>query len=316
MTKFKLYNNYNDFSKPKNKGTSIAIGNFDGVHIGHKSIVETAIQEGKSNHLITGIFTFRFHPKNILNQANKIDYIIPTDKRIEIFKKSGVDFCIMNDVKADFFNISSEDFIKDILINTLNAKFVTVGRNFRFGKNASGNIETLLGLQDIYNFRLMVVPVLKHENSVVSSTRIRELIHNSEFHTANKLLGRIEFFSGIVVSGNQIGSKIGFPTANINFTELSTLNTGVYGVRCWFNNKSYYGVMNIGYSPTFSLNTNKRCEVHLLDFESQTLYNKEITLQIIKKIREEKAFSSVEDLVNNIKEDILNFRNIIKSFRG
>ncbi len=297
-----VFSRLTDFILPPQKQTVVAIGNFDGIHPGHQLILQTAVTKAKERGIPAGAFTFNTHPKTLL-YGKKIDPIIPSARRLKWFDELGMDFCFMLEESVDFFKKTPDQFIQDVLCDLLRTRVVVVGDNFRFGFQAKGSVEDLNRFQSPETFELFVIPMLLNDGKPVSSSRIRKAIETQDFESANTLLNRVEFHTGLVVPGKKMGTGLGFPTANLQSTSMQS---GVYAVRCWVGNECYQGLMNVGTSPTFGENE-RRCEIHLLRFPKRDLYGQTITFQILKRIRDEKKFSSKEELIRQIQSDIASF---------
>jgi len=305
----KIFTHLKDFTflpHSSQKKTVLAIGNFDGIHQGHHLILQTAVQMAKELEIPAGIFTFRTHPKTLL-YGKKMEFILTPEQRLSYFEAQGIDFCLMLEESKRFFEKTPDQFIQEVLCNLLHVQMLVVGENFRFGFQAKGSVGYLKKIKKLLDFEVKVIPMLKSCFEVVSSSRIRKSIENLDFEDANLLLNRIEFLTGMVIPGNTLGTKLGFPTANVQLPKEQTVPNGVYAVRCWLGIQQFQGLMNVGTSPTFGENK-LRCEIHLLNFEKRNLYQEKITFQILNKIRDEKKFSSKEELIQQIRQDIENVK--------
>lgn len=276
-----------------------SIGGFDGIHLGHQKIIHNIINESKAQKNKSALITFKPLPK--IYFAKKNFELISIHEKIKFLKSFDLDYLIILRFNENLISMKSKDFIEKILIKKLNIKSLTVGDDFKFGKNQSGNVEELKDYSCKGFFNLIVERKYCFENKRISSTLIRNAIKDNNFSLAEKMLGRSYTISGKIVHGDKKGSKIGFPTANIKLEENILLN-GVYVVSTYYNKKVYYAVANIGYKPTF--NGNKYLfEAHIFNFEGE-LYGKRLEFRIISKIRDTKKFKSIEDLKKNITQDI------------
>jgi len=284
-------NNIKRFKKPV-----VALGVFDGVHLGHVSILRAAVRRASSVGVKSVALTFDPHPQ-------KEESLTSLEHRLRLIAEQGIDICIIINFNKKFKSILAADFIKDILVKKLEACYVYVGRNFRFGRNAEGSIRTLEQYSKAYHYNLKVFDVIKINHRVISSTFIRNLIKKGDFKTTEKLLLRPVTVLGSVIKGSHLGKKLGFPTANINPHHEVIPPEGVYAVKVIFGRNRFNGVCNIGTRPTFSKKGALRIEVHLFNFH-KNIYGRYIEIEFIKKIREEKKFPSAAALAENIKKDI------------
>jgi len=283
-------NRIKKFKKPV-----VALGVFDGVHRGHINILKSTVIKAKSIKGTSMVLTFWPHPQ-------KEESLYSLEHRLRLIEERGLDVCIVINFNKKFAQVSAVDFIKDVLFNNIGANYVSVGKNFRFGKNAEGNFKTLERLSKIYNFKLKLFNVIKINNNAVSSTYIRALIKKGELIRAQKLLTRPVSILGTVSKGISLGRKIGFPTANIDPHHEVIPPPGVYAVRVFFKNKKFYGACYIGSKPTFLTNNAQRIEVYIFNFK-KNIYGKYLEMQFIKKIRDEKRFGSISALATQIKKD-------------
>ncbi|MCX7990461.1 MAG: bifunctional riboflavin kinase/FAD synthetase [Proteobacteria bacterium] len=288
----------------------IAIGNFDGVHRGHKELIKKVIDESEKNHGNPSVLTFYPHPLTVVNPYTKIEQITPLNDKIKILEDLGITYVFVIKFDDNFSNISAKDFIEKVLVDKIGAKEVVVGYDFSFGKNRKGSVETLKEFGSTYNFKVQVVPPIKEDGKIISSTNIRSFLKEGLIKNANNFLGRPYTIKGIVIKGRKIGRLIGFPTANLLITDYLIPRRGVYAVYAFLDNKKYNALVTIGPSPTFHIET-PNFEVHILDFDDN-IYGKEITVEFVERIRGIEKFKDVEDLKNQIYEDIKKARLILK----
>lgn len=284
--------------------TGVGLGNFDGLHIGHMALINTLIRESRLNGLASIVYTFTKHPENILRKKLITPLLLTEQKKIELLSEIALDNLYFDEFNEDFSRLSPEDFVKKILIDKLNIKLAVAGYDYRFGYKGQGDVPLLKELGKKYGFKVIIIPAIKCDNEVISSTRIRESIKNGKLETAYKLLGRNYSITAEVVSGRRIGNTIGFPTANIHPEAFLVLpENGVYITKTQLDGKLYNSMTNVGYNPTFEDVKQKTVETHLIDF-NQDIYGKKIEVFFLKKIRDEKKFKNVEALIEQIKLDM------------
>ena len=274
----------------------VTIGTFDGVHIGHRKIITDMVAKGKKENLLTILLTFFPHPRMVLQKDSNIKMIDTINEKKNIFKKLGVEVLIIQPFTKDFSRMSAIKFTRDILVNSLKVSKLMIGYDHRFGRNREATVQTLKGFGLDYNFKVDEIPAQDIESISVSSTKVRNAIRSGDFKLVNKFLGRPFNLSGKIIKGDKLGRKIGYPTANLKIFEKYKLKPqkGVYLVRTVLKKQTYFGMMNIGIRPTISAKNNQ-IETHLFNFNGN-LYDHEMTLEILEKIREEKKFESIEKL--------------------
>ncbi|MEK6579467.1 MAG: bifunctional riboflavin kinase/FAD synthetase [Bdellovibrionota bacterium] len=292
------------------KSAVVTIGNFDGVHLGHRQIISHACQKAKSLKGTSIVFTFRPHPQVALHPERNLDLLLTYDEKLEVISKLGVDWVIEEPFSREFSTTSSETFFNEILIRKLNTKAIVVGYDFAFGQGRKGHLDHLrefcekaeIDLEIVSPFRMKVQDL----DEVVSSTRIREHLKLGNISNANKLLGDEFFYSGVVVHGEARGRKVGFRTANLKIEFKMALPFGVYATRAITMGKSYPSVTNVGVRPTFHPDTSEFSavvETHLLD-QDIDLYGRDIKVQFLRKLRDEKKFQNIDALREQIRLDV------------
>lgn len=288
----------------KIKGPSgVGLGNFDGLHIGHMALINTLISESKILNLDSIIYTFRKHPENIMRKKLFTPLITTVKKKIELLGQTPLNFLYFDEFTEEFSRLSPEAFVKNILIDMLKAKLVVTGFNYRFGYKGQGDVDLLKKLGDSMGFKVVVIPPIKTDNDVVSSTSIRNNLSKGNMAKVFKMLGRHYSITGEVVGGRRIGNTIGFPTANILPEEYLILPlSGVYITRTLLDGKFYYSVTNIGVNPTFEALKRATVETHILNFD-EDIYGKNIEVFFMSRLRGEKKFKDKEELVEQMKED-------------
>ena len=298
----RLYKNFNIFKK--HKKSIILIGNFDGVHLGHQKLFKLATKYKKKFKLKMGVVTFEPMPKMYFNHKIKNFRISNIIQKNKILKDLGIDFVITKKFDEKFSKIKANFFIKDILYKKLNAKYIFVSNNFRFGNKREGDVKQLIRSEKTYNYKIIKPKPLILKNKVISSSFIRKLLEKGKLKKVNSLLNRKWSIEGVVQRGRQQGKKIGFPTCNIDIKDCVIAMPGVYAAKVRQQNvkKPLKAIANLGYRPTF--NQKKiLLEVHIFNF-SGNLYNKYLSVEFIKFIRKEKKFNNVNQLKKQIQSDL------------
>ncbi|WP_053990794.1 bifunctional riboflavin kinase/FAD synthetase [Mangrovimonas sp. TPBH4] len=285
------------------KPSVITIGTFDGVHIGHQKIIKRLIATAKNKGLESVILTFFPHPRMVLQKDASIKLLNTITERQEILEQMGLDHLIVKTFTKDFANLSAHDYVKNILVDELHAKHIIIGYDHRFGKNRSANIEDLKSFGTQFEFEVEEISAEDIENVAVSSTKIRTALDNGDIATANSYLGYPYFLTGTITQGKGLGKQIGFPTANIYIEEDYKLipKNGVYVVKSHSNQKTVYGMMNIGTNPTVN-GTKQSIEVHFFDTD-EDLYGKTVRVELLHRLRDEQKFASVALLQQQLKLD-------------
>ncbi|MFA7359524.1 MAG: bifunctional riboflavin kinase/FAD synthetase [Candidatus Kapaibacterium sp.] len=286
------------------KKSIVTVGTFDGVHRGHRVVIDK-LQELKNKFGgRTVIVTFDPHPRLVLrNRANEIKLLSTTHERLEVFEQLGVDVVYVLKFTTEFSEHSAEDFLKMYLVEGIGLEHLVLGFDHSFGKNREGNYESLEKLTGKYNFDLYKVEELKGE-SRINSTTIRNLLSEGNLSKAKEILGADYTFEGKIVTGDRRGSTIGFPTANVHLSDEHKLlpKNGVYFVKVVLEQGEFYGMMNIGYRPTVSSGKDIYIEVNIFDFEKD-IYGQKIKVVLKDYIRDEKKFNSLDDLVKQLNKD-------------
>ena len=296
----KIYNNPN--LSRKHRSGVIAIGNFDGIHLGHQKVINEAKKKAKKNKLPFGLMTFEPVPVMFFNNKIKNHRISSLEQKKDQLKKLKLDFLIIINFNKNFSSLSAEKFIKKIIYEKTNCRFLYVSKNFRFGFKRKGNIETLKKYEKQYNFKNVIVKPFITKRKIISSTFIRKKIIKGEIEEVNKLLNRNWSIKGKVIKGQKRGRKIGFPTCNLKLNSYVIPRLGVYAVKVKTNNISNNGIANIGYRPTFN-GQSLLLETNIFGI-TKNLYNKVITVGFKRFLRAEKKFKSFEYLKKQIKIDI------------
>ena len=297
----RIFDNLKSYSSKKE--SILTIGTFDGVHIGHNKILKRLIQDSKKNNLSSLVMTFFPHPRMILNKSHDIKMIDTIDEKINLLEKTGLDNLIIHPFDNNFSKIRAKEFVEEILVKKLKIKEIIIGYDHKFGKDREASVEDLKKFGKDYMFTVKEIPAQEIDSIAISSTKIRNAILNGEIEKCNKFLGRNFILSGKVVYGDGLGKKIDFPTANIEIKETYKIipKNGVYLVKTKINSNTYFGMMNIGIRPTVG-GTNKSLEIHFFNFKDN-IYGKNVSIEIIKKIRDEEKFSSIDQLKIQLKKD-------------
>lgn len=302
---------YNELKKFENENV-IALGAFDGLHIAHKYLINKTIEFAKINNISSMVCTFTNLPKRVV-QHKKPLRILQKKKKELLIDEFGIDYLVTLEFDEYIRNMSHTDFIKDFLIDKLNAKIIVVGYDYRFGKNREGDINILKKYADEYNYSVYVVDKFMMDNNVVSSTLIREKLSQGDIKFSNLLLGRKYSLIGKVKKGKQLGKIFGFPTANLFIKDENIiLKSGVYITNTLINNKIYNSITNIGNNPTFN---EKRIvvETYIFDF-NEVIYDEQIEVFFIDFIREEIKFNSKDELIKQIDSDVMYAKEFLKGF--
>ncbi|MDA3896554.1 MAG: bifunctional riboflavin kinase/FAD synthetase [Desulfobacteraceae bacterium] len=294
----------------------VTIGNFDGVHKGHQAIFHQVIEKAESINGTSVAITFEPHPIKVLKKKDPPPLITLYEQKVELIAKTGMDVLICIPFNKEFAAISADRFLEEILVKKIGTKAIVIGKDYSFGKNRKGNITFLNENAARLGYKVIVtgwIPVANNVDGRISSTRIREVVMEGNVHDAVSLLGRHYQIRGKVQSGrNRGGRLLGFPTANINIVDELCPKTGVYAVTVNCRDGHFKGVANIGYSPTFDDHV-FTIEVHLLDFDND-IYGQDIRVDFIKRIRDEKKFSNIDELSQQIQKDIDSGRKILANF--
>ena len=301
-----FYHRESDFSL---SASVITIGNFDGVHLGHQKIINLAKAHAEKMQLPLVVVSFDPHPGKVLYPENAPKLIKTRKQKRDLLRKMGVDYFYVINFTPSFAKKSPEEFVDEVLIDSLGAKKVFVGFNFAFGKDRKGDISFLENQGKEKGFEVFAVPPVKVDGMIVSSSKIRQLLEEGMVRKANRFLGRYYYLEGIVIHGEQIGRKIGFPTANIITENELVPKLGVYASYTRLNGNHLPSITNIGYKPTFG-SEKIIVETHIFNFDRE-IYGELIEVKFVDFIRPEKKFSSVDALVNEIKKNCEQCRVIL-----
>ena len=296
----KIYKNAN--LNKKHCGGVIAIGNFDGIHLGHQKVINEARKKARKNKLPLGIMTFEPVPVMFFNSKIKNHRINSLDQKKTQLKRFKLDFLIIIKFNKNFSSLTAEQFIKKIINNKTKCKFLYVSKNFKFGYKRQGSVKILKKYEKLYNYKSLITKTYKINKKIISSSLIRKKIAAGKIKEINKLLNREWSINGKVIKGQKRGRKIGFPTCNIKLNDYIVPRLGVYAVKVEGSKFNKKGIANIGYRPTFN-GQNLLLETNIFGI-NKNLYNKEISISFKKFIRLEKKFKNLEHLKKQIKIDI------------
>lgn len=275
---------------------AVALGNFDGLHLGHTELIRKARALADENGGELMLLTFWPHPMSVL--ADEAPPLLANrEEKRRLAECAGVDYLLELEFTKDFSLMSAEDFVQEILHEQLGANLLAVGFNFRFGARGRGDVATLKGLDKLFDMQTLVLPPYEVDGEAVSSSAIRELLAEGKIQAANRLLGRCFAFSGVVEHGQQLGRKLGFPTANMAVGEgLALPHFGVYAARAYAGEREFAAVVNIGVRPTVGENLAPAVEAHLLDVADIDLYGQEMRVEFVAEIRSERKFADLDAL--------------------
>lgn len=295
----------------------VGLGNFDGVHLGHKKLISELVAAAKKKCAQSLIFTFHPHPTQVLNPKTAPPLLLTPRAKENMIASLGIDVFLRAPFTTSFARTFPEAFIEKVLVQGLGARTVFVGYNYTFGYKGRGDAELLKKYSQKYGYELCVIPPVIINNRIVSSTLIRQLLKDGEVYEASKYLGYFPFVEGIVTTGDKRGSALGFPTANLEPDgKVLIPANGVYSVQANVDGHIFFGVCNIGMRPTFrDRGIKPNIEVHLLDFAGD-LYHKYIQVYFVGRLRGEKRFSSPDELITQIEQDILKARKSISVYNG
>ncbi|WP_217363212.1 MULTISPECIES: bifunctional riboflavin kinase/FAD synthetase [Winogradskyella] len=289
------------------------IGTFDGVHIGHQKILKRVVKLAEKQGYTPVVLTLFPHPRMVLQKDNSIRLLNTIEERVKLLKTLGIKEVIVKEFTKEFANLSAEDYVQKILVDELNTKQIVIGYDHHFGKNRSANIKDLRAFANQLDFKVEEITAQDIEDVTISSTKIRAALNQGKVDLANSYLGYNFFITGTVIKGKELGRTIEFPTANIDVTATYKLipNDGVYIVKSMIDNETVYGMMNIGTNPTVDGKT-RSIEVHFFDF-NKDLYDIEIRIEFLKRLRSEQKFENLEALKIQLKNDMVNAHNFINN---
>lgn len=293
------------------QGSAVALGNFDGVHLGHQKLIRKCIEFSKKNRLKSIVFTFSNHPRNLLSENHDTKFILTSEEKGEIIRDLGADFMVNIPFTREIMGLNPEEFIENLLIKKLNMKAAFCGFDYRFGAKAKGNPNLMrtLGAKD--GFEVFEMEPFTIDNKIVSSTLIRNIISQGNMDKCLEFMGRNYYITGEVIRGEKLGRKLGFPTLNLNIEkDKLTPPPGVFVTYTNIDGKRYPSVTSVGYKPTVG-NFDKNVETYIFDFH-QEIYGKMIKVEFLTMTRKEEKFDTVEKLIKQIKTDCIEAKEFHK----
>ncbi|QSW87054.1 bifunctional riboflavin kinase/FAD synthetase [Flavobacterium endoglycinae] len=304
----KLFHSINDFHSAKK--TILTLGTFDGVHIGHKKILERITQNTENGKYESLVLTFFPHPRMVLQEKSEIKLLNTISEKTKLLEATGIENLIIHPFDESFSRLTAEEFVHSILVDQFHIHKIIIGHDHRFGRNRTANIDNLIAFGAEYGFEVEQITAQEIQDVSVSSTKIRKALQEGNMNLANDYLGYDYFLTGEVVKGKQLGRTIGFPTANIQIDEEYKLipKNGVYVVKAFIDDLEVYGMMNIGFNPTVN-GQRQTIEVNLFDFDAD-IYGKKIEVSLLQYLREEQKFGSLDLLkaqLNKDQQDSLTF---------
>lgn len=293
-----------DNYQPSDKPIYLALGNFDGVHIGHKELLRQVVEEAQKNNGLAAAFIFDPHPVKVINKEKDLKFITKSSQQADLLADLGIDLLIYNVFNEEISRWSPQEFVEKIIISKLNAKHVFVGFNYSFGHKGQGSPELLKEIGEKAGFKVSVIAPVSLADKLVSSTLIREMIEKGQVEDAKQLLGYYPKVEGVVMHGDKRGGdKMGFPTANLKLEDdIIIPAVGVYAAKAWHNGICYNCVVNVGRKPTFHSDHPITVEAHIMNF-ANNIYGETLSLDFLDKIRDEMKFDSLESLVKQISQD-------------
>ena len=297
----KIFHSINDFRSSKK--TILTLGTFDGVHIGHRKILERITQNTENGKYESLVLTFFPHPRMVLQGESEVKLLNTLSEKIDLLEKIGVQNLVIHPFDITFSRLTAEEFVKTVLIDQFDIKKIIIGYDHRFGRNRTANIDDLIAFGKQHDFEVEQISVQEIDAVSISSTKIRNALMEGNMALANEYLGYEYFLTGIIVRGKQLGRTIDFPTANLQMEENYKLipRNGVYVVKSTINQKTVFGMMNIGLNPTVA-GENLAIEIHFFDFDEE-LYDQKISVSLLEYLRPEQKFESVAFLKQQLEKD-------------
>ena len=306
MTLMRVVNGLSDLRRPPRRA-AVTIGMFDGVHVGHRRLIDTTTRLATQIDGTSVVLTFHPDPQVVLAPARARPPLMSLEDRLRILRSLGIDLVCVVPFTKRFSRTSPEAFVRNILLRRLRARYVIVGQNFMFGRKQQGGIALLRAMGEPTGMHVITLPPVTRDGQVVSSSRIRDSVVAGRLAEAQRFLGHPLTYSGMVVQGDGRARRLGFPTANLQFPNLLLPPHGVYLVQLSDGHRTWRGLMNLGTRPTFTSGTSRQavvtCEVHLPNFRG-SLYDRRVTVTLFRRLRDERRFARAEDLIRQIRRDL------------
>ncbi len=289
----------------------VTIGTFDGVHVGHRKILERLIASGRSLGLQSTVLTFFPHPRMVLQKDSDLKLLNTIGEKSDILEEIGLDCLVVHPFSKQFSRLTATRFVREVLVDKLHTRKIIIGYDHRFGRNRTANIHDLESFGNLFDFEVVEIPAQEVDEVSVSSTKIRNALEAGDLSVANKYLGYQYMLTGTVNKGKGLGRELGFPTANLHIDDTYKLIPagGVYAVRSLIDQTEVFGMMNIGTNPTVG-GTGQHIEIHFFDTD-RDLYGETIRVHLIERLRDERKFNSLEELTAQLERDRKHARTII-----
>jgi riboflavin kinase/FMN adenylyltransferase len=296
---------YQDLSEVSpNKNTVLTLGTFDGVHLGHRKIIDEVVKKAALLQGRSFLITFYPHPRKIISRANNIELLSTSSEKVKMVESLGIENMLIVKFTKEFSQLGPDKFIEKYIVDGIGAKEVVIGYDHHFGKGRGGDINSLIKKGKDSGFKVTVIPAFDIDGVTISSTKIRSAISEGDIKLANKYLGRFYSFSGKVILGDKRGRELGFPTANLEVENNDKLlpAIGIYAVEFIVKEKKHFGLLSVGKRPTFYTSGAVVPEVYIYDFD-ENIYDEFVTVNIVEKIRGEEKFSSADELIKQMNND-------------
>lgn len=298
----KIFRNLSDVKFDKN--TVLTLGTFDGIHLGHQQIISAVVDKAKQNKMRSFVLTFDPHPRKVLSKDDKVYLLSTLEEKIEMFSKLDVENVFIIEFTKEFSQYSAEQFIGKYLIGGIGFSEIAIGYDHHFGKGRGGNADILSSIGYENGFKTSIIQSFSVEDTIVSSTKVRNALMNGDVSLAAKMLGRYYQFSGTVVGGDKRGRALGYPTANIELDSAEKLLPliGIYAVKVSINGQTMNGLLSIGRRPTFYEDGEVVSEVYIYNFDKQ-IYGEKLSISLVERLRGEEKFNSIDELIAQMNQD-------------
>jgi riboflavin kinase / FMN adenylyltransferase len=310
----RIYHDLSEVSLDKN--TVITLGTFDGIHLGHRKIIDEVVKKATKFGGRSFLITFFPHPRKVVSSGNQVKLLNTPDEKAEMIEKLGIENLLIINFTKEFSQLSPQKFIEKYIVQSIGAKEVVIGYDHHFGKARGGDIDSLMEQAKVFGFDVTVIPAFNMDGVSISSSKIRKAVSDGDINLANKYLGRYYSFRGKVIHGDKRGRELGFPTANLKVDNNDKLlpAIGIYVVELFVNDKQQFGLLSIGKRPTFYDSGEIVPEVYIYDFE-EDIYDKQITINVVERLRGEEKFSSVNELIDQMNKDKKNGLEVLNKLK-